>query len=571
MTRFALPTRKRRRLAKATALIAATRLFEAEAQLSDAVERWPNDFDVRLQHAFCAHNSGRYDDALERWDRIRAQWPECAMAWSGSACNARELGRLEEARSIIAEAHRRFPTDLIALSEGIRIYDQLRASDRSIALLTEIVRLAPEHLGWRRDCCDRLLGAGRIDEAIGYLREVPAAADDLALCRARIAMIEGSWDRADGYLQSYLPDEQSDQARVDEVRRVASMMVLHEPQKSCLLYGHAARVRPNDPAILHGRADALIRSGRCAEAEAVICAALGDHPHCEDLLFDRAHVALKTERWDEAVAQFEALVRRRPARAEAKPLLARARAERAQAELEAGEAQGTYTPERQDVGLVQDPAARQILLDFESLGQDCEFGLVQRHFGAEPLGLFRWTFTTPVRLQQALDQSLEGLGEAKQTSISLWDDYEYKISDSVWNFNFHTWISRHEADRDDVYRKMCRRIGFLKGKFLEDLSLGRKTFVLKSFDTGPDEVRALLAALRTFGPAHILWVRSLEMDTLLAQRRRSGELEEVEPGLYAGYISNFGNRPSGPWQIDFQGWVDLCRKVLDIRSPADAL
>ena len=42
--------------------------------------------------------------------------------------------------------------------------------------------------------------------------------------------------------------------------------------------------------------------------------------------------------------------------------------------------------------------ARAIVTQFESLGgtgHGCEFGLFQRHFGAEPLGLLRWADLSP--------------------------------------------------------------------------------------------------------------------------------------------------------------------------------
>ena len=36
------------------------------------------------------------------------------------------------------------------------------------------------------------------------------------------------------------------------------------------------------------------------------------------------------------------------------------------------------------------PPLNEMLLEFESLGDNCEFGLVQRHFGAEPISLLRF-------------------------------------------------------------------------------------------------------------------------------------------------------------------------------------
>ena len=43
-----------------------------------------------------------------------------------------------------------------------------------------------------------------------------------------------------------------------------------------------------------------------------------------------------------------------------------------------------------------------MLLRFESIGSDCEFGAVQRRYGAEPLGLLRWNDVDILSLEQAL-------------------------------------------------------------------------------------------------------------------------------------------------------------------------
>jgi hypothetical protein len=47
------------------------------------------------------------------------------------------------------------------------------------------------------------------------------------------------------------------------------------------------------------------------------------------------------------------------------------------------------------LGLPDLDAVRGFFPGFENLGGNCEFGLVQRHFGAEPLSLLRWTATPP--------------------------------------------------------------------------------------------------------------------------------------------------------------------------------
>ena len=98
---------------------------EVEAFLSRWVARDPAHLALRLRHAFSAHHAGRYDEALRRWNDIRARWPDTAIAWTGSASNLRELGRPHEGREIIVEALRRFPSDLVLISEAIRICERL--------------------------------------------------------------------------------------------------------------------------------------------------------------------------------------------------------------------------------------------------------------------------------------------------------------------------------------------------------------------------------------------------------------------------------------------------------------
>ena len=39
-----------------------------------------------------------------------------------------------------------------------------------------------------------------------------------------------------------------------------------------------------------------------------------------------------------------------------------------------------------------------LLNSFESLGDNCEFGFVQRKFGTEPAGLLRWAIASPAAL-----------------------------------------------------------------------------------------------------------------------------------------------------------------------------
>ena len=55
-----------------------------------------------------------------------------------------------------------------------------------------------------------------------------------------------------------------------------------------------------------------------------------------------------------------------------------------------------------------------LFLQFESMGHNCEFGLVQRHFGAEPLGLLRWNAISVEDVILGIEQQFEGVGNPER-------------------------------------------------------------------------------------------------------------------------------------------------------------
>jgi len=65
------------------------------------------------------------------------------------------------------------------------------------------------------------------------------------------------------------------------------------------------------------------------------------------------------------------------------------------------------------------------MLAFQSLGDNCEFGLVQRRGGAEPLELLRFAgifLPIEIRLEKlaaALERKFDGLGEAETMTVYL--------------------------------------------------------------------------------------------------------------------------------------------------------
>lgn len=203
----------------------------------------------------------------------------------------------------------------------------------------------------------------------------------------------------------------------------------------------------------------------------------------------------------------------------------------------------------------EDRGHERLFLGFESLGDDCEFGFVQRHHEAEPMGLLRWSNIGVSTLLACLDQSFEGLGEMSNTEL-IWSpgEGEYKLQD-LSGFSAHTWITERRSDPEEearIKRYGCMQLRLLRRKLVTDIEGGRKIFVYKSSDPGfslPHQER-LHRALRRIGPSALLCVQIAEPG------ERVGHVEDRGDGLLVGFIDRFV-LAEGPYQV----WRAICRQA----------
>jgi hypothetical protein len=184
---------------------------------------------------------------------------------------------------------------------------------------------------------------------------------------------------------------------------------------------------------------------------------------------------------------------------------------------------------------------RDMLMSFESLGgrhEGCEFGNVQRHYGAEPLGLLRWADMGPDALISALERRFEGVGDPENTILSPpWDGGDWMLKDTRFGMSMHTFLHDEdtEENRDRIFRLMCRRLRFLARKILEDLAAAEKVFVYKlSYETlDRDRLLRLHQAVRMHGASTLLYVRQSNAE------HPPGTVIVKAPGLMIGFIERF--------------------------------
>jgi capsular polysaccharide biosynthesis protein len=208
-----------------------------------------------------------------------------------------------------------------------------------------------------------------------------------------------------------------------------------------------------------------------------------------------------------------------------------------------------------------------LLRGFESLGEDCEFGLVQREVGIEQLGLLRFaSFYFPLeqrlsKLVAAVERSFEGLGEPGRVQVRLEGEpgrrREFLAYESGYDILYHTGVHEGDDEPERLKGQQEKVLQFLRRKMLDDLGAGEKTWVWKTrLELPTHGVMLLHDALRRYGPNRLLWV-SHETEA-----HPAGDIEVVRDGLWHGYVeacSTATKFVAGPW-------YEVCRKVDRLRQ-----
>lgn len=208
-----------------------------------------------------------------------------------------------------------------------------------------------------------------------------------------------------------------------------------------------------------------------------------------------------------------------------------------------------------DRGHADNDALEKLMLEFESLGDNCEFGLVQRKAGAEPLGLMRFTSSSRAKLMEAVRNGFEDIED-----IEVRDDPSGEIVTTVRRYGFinHTFILSAQTGADLARPTLIRRHRYLRTRLLEQLAVGDKILVRKDNSPDPDTGMAeLYQLLRGYGPNHLLWVVEADAD------HPPGSVEQIEEGLFRGHIGRLAPYDA-THLFQFDTWVQLCRTTLTL-------
>jgi len=199
-----------------------------------------------------------------------------------------------------------------------------------------------------------------------------------------------------------------------------------------------------------------------------------------------------------------------------------------------------------------------IALKFESLGENCEFGLFQRRCDVEPLGLLRFSSTFMRTLIRGIENGFEGLGDIEDIEPRLEGEprKEFMVHEKKFGLVYHTFVYEGQRSVWLIREQEAARLKFLRRKFMEELESTDKIFVYKlASGVSEEEILPLFIALNRYADATLLWVVPAERD------RPAGTVEVVMPGVLKGYIDRFAP-DTNAHDFSFDGWLRVCANAL---------
>ena len=218
---------------------------------------------------------------------------------------------------------------------------------------------------------------------------------------------------------------------------------------------------------------------------------------------------------------------------------------------------------------IQNPApitGSDLVMRFESLGDSCEFGLMQREIGIERLGLFRYAGTLSTSaLVRGIENRFAGFATKEDLGFHLAHD-EWIGGSRQYGYVFHTRRFQPFTTEDQIREEESARLSLLARLLLDDIEDGNKIFVRRvgGFEGDDPELgmQELHRALRSIGPAKLLWVTPGD---------QAPSVVHLGDGLYRGYIARLA-----PYEDahDFSAsdWIALLALARDMidKGQADA-
>jgi tetratricopeptide (TPR) repeat protein len=541
--------------------------------------------DIAISYALNAQTIENWPEALERWRAARQTFSHVPASWAGEAAMLQILNRTDEAAQIISEAMMLFPDSIDIAAQHCNVALGLKNWLQADLCLNAIEEQFPDH-DYTKTTARHI--RARITDGLNSLdiNRLFTLAQEAETAKAwqtaakiwRIAH-ERNPDNP-GFLNG-LGAALRESKQYDEADRILGRGLQAHPDFIEIYAQHAQvaasrldwieaarrwqktlRQFPDLPILWVMAATSYREAGLNSLAETLLERAITLEPERVDLYIHYALTAERAGDWPKAVARWDKAHRLRPDDQNIQNSRGDAIWQETISKLE----NSTKTSKETKIICSDSPyhfeiedtskTLKQLALGFESLGDNCEFGIVQRRFGADPIGLFRFAAVAANTLTTMIEEEFKHLGDPAFIELGLTAGNEYLVRDTRTPYYMHSFVQKDSVDSEKFMKQQITRIGFLKRKLLEDLTNCEKIFVYKaSFGISDAEISSLYDALNRFGKNHLLIV------TKSANGITPGSIETLSNRLFLGYVETLYDQDDSP--IDFASWQKILKAVKD--------
>ena len=208
------------------------------------------------------------------------------------------------------------------------------------------------------------------------------------------------------------------------------------------------------------------------------------------------------------------------------------------------------------------PAA--VLQRFESLGDNCEFGFVQRANGYEDGGLLRWAISPLDKLVQCLDTDFKDFYLFENLEPSAPD----MVRDAGSGLIFHTAMRSVDgrfvlgADRRrEIYTEEIKKMHHLLDKFRHRLRQPGTICVYKrNAGVADDQAARLQTSVNAFGKNILLLLRSTD------EQAKWSTVERSSLGFLVGHVDQFAPYSNAD-QTSIGVWNAIVKKTVELFYP----
>jgi hypothetical protein len=195
-----------------------------------------------------------------------------------------------------------------------------------------------------------------------------------------------------------------------------------------------------------------------------------------------------------------------------------------------------------------------LVLQFESIGDNCELGLVQRMAGAEPLGLLRFAGAPLRNLIRALHARFANIADPGHVRIYA-EHGEYMVKLTKFDFTYHADVKTGDIEPEALRQQQFRTVGFLARKLIADMENPSKILVFRQNEPlSAGDLVDLRIALSAYGPNTLLWVQEA------CPGHPPGSVEVADERMMVGYVRRLASRDTVP-DLDFGSWMQVLRRA----------